>query len=141
VYAAFDRVLDAAPDAKAAPTRDWSRDIRALYDSVGAAGEARRKQAEAKRVTGTRPTHPLDRYAGTYTDSLFGDMTLRVDNGVLVLAKSPLLTGRLEHWNYDTFRVRWNTSYLGTDLITFRLGTDGSIVAADLDGQVYARRK
>lgn len=141
VYSAFDRVLDAAADAKPAPRRDWSRDFKSLYDSIGAAGEVRRKQAETHRVTGTRPTLSLDKYAASYTDSLYGDMTVRLDKGALTLSRSPLLTGTLEHWNYDTFRIRWSARYLGTDLITFRLGTDGSVEATDLDGQRYARRK
>ena len=140
VYTVFDRVLDAAGDAKPSPKHDWSREMKVMYDSIAAVGESRRKAAEAKRVTGTKPTFPLDKYAGTYVDSLYGDVTIKLENGALVLSKSPLLTGTLEHWNYDTFRIRWNTRYLGTDLLTFRLGTDGSIEAADLDGQLYAKR-
>jgi CubicO group peptidase (beta-lactamase class C family) len=141
VYSAFDRVLDAASDSRPSPKHDWSREFKVMYDSMSAAGEVRRKEAEKHRVTGTHPTLSLDKYAGTYADSLYGDMTVRVENGALTLSKSPLLTGTLEHWNYDTFRIRWNTRYLGTDLITFRLGTDGTVSAADLDGQLYARRK
>ena len=34
------------------------------------------KAAEAKRVTGTKPSLPLARYAGTYADSLYGEATV-----------------------------------------------------------------
>ena len=141
VYAAFDRILDTAPDARPAPRRNWSQEFKTMYDSMSAAGEARRKEAEKRRVTGTHPTLSLDKYAGTYADSLYGDLTVRAANGALTLSKSPLLTGTLEHWNYDTFRVRWSSRYLGTDLVTFRLGTDGTVSSVDLDGQLYNRRK
>ena len=140
VYEVFDRVLDAAGNARPQPRRDWSRDMKVMYDSIDAAGASRRKAAEAKRVLGTKPTLPLERYAGTYGDSLTGVVTVRYANNTLSFTRSKLLAGTLEHWNYDTFRIRWSARYLGTDLVTFRLGTDGTISAADLDGQLLPRK-
>ena len=140
VYDLFDRVLDASGDVRPLPRRDWSRDLKALYDSIGAQGAVRRREEESKRIAGTKPTLPLERYTGTYADSLFGEAMVSLVKGTLVLSRSPLLTGTLEHWNYDTFRIRWSARYLGTDLLTFRLGTDGSVKGIDMDGQEYARR-
>jgi hypothetical protein len=38
------------------------------------------------------------------------------------------LTGDLEHWQYDTFKVRWRDRSLNADaFITFALKPDGSI--------------
>jgi hypothetical protein len=34
-------------------------------------------------VLGTHPSLALDKYVGTYSDGLYGDMTVRVDNGKL----------------------------------------------------------
>lgn len=141
VYETFDRVLDAAPDAKPQTRRNWSRDLKVLYDSIDAAGEARRKAQEARRVTGTRPTLPIERYVGTYADSLYGEVSIRMANGALVLSRSPLLTGTLEHWHYDTFRIRWNARYLGTDMLIFRLGVDGNVQSLEIGNQSFRLRR
>jgi hypothetical protein len=57
-----------------------------------------------------------------------------------VATLSPYLTADLEHWNYDTFRAVWRNRWLGKNLLTFRLGTDGKVTQIDLGGgQVYLR--
>lgn len=140
VYELFDRVLDAAGDARPSPRRDWSRILKTYYDSTEAAAVERAKAADARRVTGTSPSLPLDRYAGTYVDTLYGEVTIGLQNGALTYSRTPLQSGTLEHWNYDTFRIRWKERYLGTSLITFRLGTDGSVQGFELGNQRYRRR-
>jgi hypothetical protein len=41
---------------------------------------------------------------------------------------TPPLTGDLEHWQYDTFLVRWRDRALRADaFVTFQLHPDGSI--------------
>lgn len=119
--------------------RDWSTDLRALYDSLTAAARARLRRVEASRVMGTQPSLPLERYAGTYTDSLFGDLTVRLENGGLVASASAFLTADLEPWNYDTFRLRWRQRWLGTSFATFRLGANGQVAEVAVDGAVRRR--
>jgi hypothetical protein len=58
--------------------RDWSTELRTLYGNANTQAVAATKAAEAKRVTGTKPSLPLARYAGTYSDSLYGDVTIQV---------------------------------------------------------------
>jgi hypothetical protein len=42
--------------------------------------------------------------------------------------RTPLLVGDLEHWQYDTFVVRWHDRELRADAyVTFALNPDGSI--------------
>jgi CubicO group peptidase (beta-lactamase class C family) len=59
------------------------------------------------RVHGTSPSLPLDAYAGTYVDPLYGDMIVKLENGKLALYFAGDEAADLEHWHYDTFRVRW----------------------------------
>lgn len=59
------------------------------------------------RTEGTKPSLPLEQYAGTYVDELYGDMVVTHTNGKLTLQFAGGLIGDLEHWHYDTFRVRW----------------------------------
>jgi hypothetical protein len=43
-------------------------------------------------------------------------------------SKTKALTGDLEHWQYDTFVVRWRDRELRADaFVTFALNPDGSI--------------
>jgi hypothetical protein len=44
-------------------SRDWSAEMLTLYGDMRARGEAARKKAESERITGTRPSLALDKYA------------------------------------------------------------------------------
>jgi hypothetical protein len=96
------------------------------------------KAAEAKRVTGTKPSLPLARYAGTYADSLYGEVTVRTSGDSLRLAVGTL-EGSLEHWQYDTFRIHWDHRWQGTSLVTFVLGRDGAPAQVELEGRTFGR--
>jgi CubicO group peptidase (beta-lactamase class C family) len=122
-----------------APDRDWSVELKALYDSVDARQAERRAEREAQRVRDTRPTLPLDAYAGTYADSALGAVTVRVADGRLTFSQSAFLTGVLEHWHFDTFAIRWDRGWLQPTLVTFRIGPDGTVTGAEVDGVLLGR--
>ncbi|HEU4879765.1 MAG TPA: DUF3471 domain-containing protein, partial [Gemmatimonadaceae bacterium] len=105
----------------------------ASFDSADAKDQ---REAEAKRVKGTHPSLALERYAGTYSDSLYGKVSVRMENGHLVLDFTPKMAGDMEHWHYDTFRVTWRDHREGTNLVTFTLDADGKIdtMSADIGG-------
>jgi CubicO group peptidase (beta-lactamase class C family) len=129
MYKAFDLFLGA-------PERDWSRVSlveRATFDSIEAKDL---RDKTAKRVPGTKPSLPLARYVGAYTDSLYGRAEVRMEKGHLVLALAPKQIGDLEHWHFDTFKVTWRDHRDGWNLVTFALDTDGGIdtLRADIGG-------
>ena len=105
--------------------RDWSTELRTLYGNANTQMIAARKAAEAKRVTGTKPSLPLARYAGTYSDSLYGEVTIQAAGDALRL-KSGTQEGTLKHWQYDTFRLEWDNRWQGSALMTFVIGSDGT---------------
>jgi len=121
------------------PTRDWSAELLVLYDSLDTRDRERRAAQEASRVPGTTPSLGLERYAGDYADSAFGTVAVRHADGRLRLEWSPFLSGALEHWQYDTFRVRWDRGWLHPTFVTFQLGVDGAVRAASLDGVILGR--
>lgn len=126
VYRILDHYLGAEP-------RDWItalRDHAARRDSVIA---ARDRNAAAARDTASRPSLHLARYAGTFTDAWYGDVTVTETDGALAIrfGRTPSLLGDLEHWQYDTFLVRWRDRELRADaFITFELAADGSVSGA-----------
>jgi CubicO group peptidase (beta-lactamase class C family) len=66
-----------------------------------------RAAMEKARVKGTKPSRPLESYAGSYEDEPHGTMLITHDNGKLSLQFAGSDMADLEHWQYDTFRVRW----------------------------------
>ena len=89
-----------------------------LKDSAGEGLKAHRASLERARkereeldkahVLGTKPSRPLEAYAGTYEDELHGPMTIRYTDGKLTLQFANGNTANLEHWHHDTFGVRWH---------------------------------
>jgi CubicO group peptidase (beta-lactamase class C family) len=84
---------------------------------------------EKARVPGTKPSRPLDAYAGDYEDKPHGTMAVRLDAGTgkLTLQFGGGEIAGLEHWHYDTFRVRWQDrlyDYADT-FATFALDAEG----------------
>ena len=118
--------------------RDWSRELRTLYGDIQTKATLAAKAEEAKRVTGTKPTLPLARYAGVYSDSLYGDVTVTAGGDGLRL-RVGTLEGSLEHWQYDTFRIRWDNRWQGGELLTFILGTDGAPSRVEMGGHTFSR--
>jgi CubicO group peptidase (beta-lactamase class C family) len=87
------------------------------------------RRAKSARATDSKPSLQLDRYAGRYTDTLYGDATIAKEDGHLVLrfAHSPPFVGDLEHWQYDTFVAHWRMPTLPDAYVTFTLRADGAI--------------
>jgi hypothetical protein len=55
-------------------------------------------------------------------------ITLEGDRLVMRFSRSPSLVGDLEHWQHDSFVVRWRDRELRADAyVTFALNPDGSI--------------
>jgi hypothetical protein len=118
--------------------RDWSTELRTMYGNMRTQGAAAEKAADAKRVTGTKPSLALARYVGVYADSLYGDAAVR-SAGENLRLRVGTLEGTLEHWQYDTFRVRWDQRWQGSQLVTFVLGADGAPARLEMGGRTFAR--
>jgi CubicO group peptidase (beta-lactamase class C family) len=126
-----------------APARDWSGDLRAFTQAQQARGLAARKKIEAQRVPGTKPSLPLAAYAGTFVDSLYGEITVKEENGKLMLSFGPNRRSELEHWHFDTFRARFDAPLLGNSFVQFRVGPSGKVdeLQAEMtDATVFKRR-
>ncbi|HWC73905.1 MAG TPA: DUF3471 domain-containing protein, partial [Gemmatimonadales bacterium] len=137
MYTVFDRFIGPAN-----PPHDWSAEMRTLYKGLADSAAARRRAQEAKRIAGTHPTLPLDRYTGTYADSLFGSATVGMSNGQLTI-QSGTAKGTLEHWQYVVFRVNWPDPFWDPSYVAFVIGPDGLVGELRVvdSGQVYRRVK
>jgi CubicO group peptidase (beta-lactamase class C family) len=124
-HALMYRVIDAFLGGE---PRDWSAEVRELFAPFAEMERAARREAEAKRVAGTRPSLPLEAYAGTFADpdSLHPGLTLRAEGGRLVATMGANVTGEAEHWHYDVFRVRWAQLSMGEDYLSFTISPEGT---------------
>ena len=134
MYTVFDRFL-----GPSTPSHDWSAEMRVMYKGLADSAAARRRAAESKRVAGTHPTLPLERYTGTYADSLYGTATVGLVNGGLTL-QAGTASGQLEQWQYDVFRVTWPDPFWDPAYVSFAIDPDGTVGALRfVDGGSYRR--
>ena len=127
------RVLDALLGA---PPTDWvAAYAEALKKGKNNADESWRKHVAARDVA-SKPSFALARYAGTYRDVWYGDVGLALEGEKLVMtfSKTALLVGELEHWQHDTFIVKWRDRGLNADaFVTFTLTLDGAVDAVKME--------
>lgn len=127
----FDVFLDA-------PKRDWSGEALARQKDNQAAQKDAAKKIEDERVPGTKPSLTLAEYAGTYGGQMYGEAKVAEENGRLVvrLVPSPMFVGDLEHWHFDTFRLKWRDSVVypfQKGFVTFTLDAQGKVDEMKID--------
>jgi len=132
--AAFDSIAYRIADHYlAAPPTDWIDAYQKVMARLQAATTAAETRTDAARNTASKPALPLSKYAGTYTDAWYGDIVIAQEGEKLVMrfSHTPDLVGDMEHWQYDTFAVRWRDRELRADaFVTFSLTPDGAIDSA-----------
>lgn len=121
------------------PARDWSAELLALYRADAARTDSMSRRNQAQRIEGTRPSLPIDQYAGTYTDSLYGSVVVTVEEGTPRLRRSPAQAGTLEHWQFDTFRVRWDDWWRGRSTVQFILAPNGTMERLEVGGHILEK--
>jgi CubicO group peptidase (beta-lactamase class C family) len=111
--------------------KDWIAIVAEASGTRQSDAAAAVAEAEAERVTDSRPSLPLDAYVGTYRDPWYGDIRItQGDDGVLRFesARSVPLSGPLEHFQFDTFIARWSDRKLNADAyVSFALGPTGEV--------------
>lgn len=119
----LDHLLGVEPE-------DWNK----IYLERRKRAEQRRAQREEelqkKRVKGTKPSLPLEKYTGVYSNQLSGKARVYLEDGHLVFYYNKRHVGTLEHWHFDTFRVHWRHPIFDMEpktFLTFRLNEQGEV--------------
>ena len=123
------------------PEKDWV----AYYHEK----QQKRAEKEAKRLAkaadgvNKNATHSLALrdYAQTYVDNWYGEINISYKNNQLNMqfGNTPELKGHLEHYQHNTFIVRWHDRTLEADaFINFNLNEDGSINYVTMKAVSYA---
>jgi CubicO group peptidase (beta-lactamase class C family) len=109
---------------------DWQAAFDEFAQSRIAGGIAALDATEKARATaGGKPSLATASYAGKYKDPWYGPMDITLDKGALRInfTRTPGMTGRLEHWQHDTFRTVWDDKSLEPAYVTFGLDAEGKV--------------
>lgn len=132
MYKVFDMLLGISGP-------DWSGEYLALAErSAQASGPGETKAAGAEE---RGPSLPLEAYVGTYADSLYGEVTVDLEDGRLILRYSPDYVADLEHWHFDTFRAHWRSTGFGWTNLTFGLDARARVRTLEMPGYTTFRRR
>nr|WP_022973992.1 serine hydrolase [Xanthomonas maliensis] len=131
VGAAFNAVTLQVLDAfLQVPAVDWTAAYAKAVAKADQEADTSWSKHQQARDARSRPSLPLSRYAGTYRDSWYGDVRILQDGKRLRMQfdKTAQLVGTLEHWQHDTFIVRWDDRSLNADaFVNVALDPDGNI--------------
>ena len=109
---------------------DWLKAYAAAYAKSQADADTSWQKHVAVRAAGSTPSLPLAKYAGTYRDPWYGDVLIKPSAKGLEMqfSKTAELLGDIEHWQHDSFIVRWRDRGLNADaFVNFSLDADGRI--------------
>jgi len=117
-YHLIETLLDTTP-------HDWIQSYVDFEKEGKEKEEQVKQQRDETRAKDTRPSLGLEKYAGVYESAILGEATLSVEGGGLhiLLQAHESMSGKLEHWHYDTFLCHWDDPVLGESLMPFI--TDG----------------
>jgi CubicO group peptidase (beta-lactamase class C family) len=131
VGAAFNAItMDVLDAYLKAPQTDWVAAYAAAVAKAQDKADEGWANHQAARDAKSTPSLPLGQYVGGYRDAWYGDVFVEQSAGKLRLrfGKTAQLVGKLEHWQHDTFIVRWDDRSLNADAyVTFSLDPDGKV--------------
>ncbi len=116
--------------------KDWSAEMLE-QNKKRKTEDTRIAKREAKRVTGTKPSLPLEKYAGIYNAPIYGKIVVKTENGQLRLyfEHTPELSATLEHWHYDVWKINWDKTqaWFTFGTVKFNMTNNLEITGMDFD--------
>jgi CubicO group peptidase (beta-lactamase class C family) len=111
---------------------NWSNDRKQAVDKAIAQQKESEKSVVSNRIAGTKPSHPLSDYEGTFFHPGYGEIATFVKNDSL-FGRTPKEIFWLRHYHYDVFEVKNIDKTAGPDTssggihFNFRTGDAGKI--------------
>ncbi|MCU0634233.1 MAG: serine hydrolase [Gemmatimonadaceae bacterium] len=126
-HALMLQAIDLFAGTNGEPARDWSAELKALYDGLARAADSTAASTAATRTMETRPSLPLTRYAGRYEHPVWGMIDVTVDGDALIVQAGAGASNRarMAHWQYDTFRGEFGDGRGGASTARFTVDERG----------------
>ncbi len=114
-----------------APTADWLTLYKGAFAQMEKA-DAARIADYTKLPTAPSPAGPAASYRGTYSNEVFGEITITEKDGTLTLGMGPKNAPYpLTHWDRDVFTYpSASETFVGTSGVFFTRGPDGRATSA-----------
>ncbi len=122
-YATTYEIIDRVLGAKGG---DWNKRWRDFVAQVFGSIPEQLKGMNPPKIEGTKPTHDLADYAGTYRNATYGDIVIENKNGRLFFTYNKK-TSELDHYHYDTFQINDVFALFNGMTLRFDTGNDGKI--------------
>lgn len=115
---------------------DWAK-LFADFEKRGKkAEEEEQAERDSTRILNTQASLELEKYVGTYEDKMYGKANITLENGKLHLIFEPaknMFFSDMEHWHYDTFKVKFADKFLPAGYITFSFDSRRNIEGFKID--------
>jgi len=120
-------------------SRDWHSEIFNLYEDIKKKNLTKSKEKIAAHVPNTKPTLPLESYAGTYSNNMLGTASITINDTRLKVNFNNFMSYQAEHWHYDTFITNKDPRFYEELMIQFEMNSDGKIKEFDFMGEVFKK--
>jgi len=90
---------------------------------------------ETLRIKNTQPSLKMESYTGNYTDDMYGGIVIKElpDKQLEIsFSHTPLFSGKLKHWHYDTFLIDWYDIRVPNGFLTFNFDAKQDITGFSL---------
>lgn len=119
--------------------RDWHAEIFNLYEDIKKKKLAKSKEKIAAHVPNTKPTLPLESYAGTYSNNMLGTASITINDTGLKVNFNDFMSYQAEHWHYNTFITNKDPRFYEELMLQFEMNSDGKIKEFDFMGEVFKK--
>ena len=110
----------------------WMNENIGRNDSLA---KIEQKKFITSQIKNTKFSVPLNSYKGTYVDKKYGNVFVLIKEEQLTIEfeHTPLFSGQLTHWHYDTFKLGNRDLRIKDALITFEFNSNGEITGFKID--------
>ncbi|MFQ5753297.1 MAG: serine hydrolase, partial [bacterium] len=116
--------------------KDWAKEYLQYKKAREKRLEKQKSERAAKRAKNTTPSLELAGYTGTYQDKMYGNAKVEIKNNELWLTLLPTkekFVSKMEHWHYDTFRIKFKDEFLPEGFVTFSFNSNGEVTGFKID--------
>lgn len=115
---------------------DWAAHYLDMKDRYEKRQDQQQAEREARRAKNTKPSLALQEYAGKYVDKMYGPAQMELKDKKLHLTLLPtkeVFVSKMEHWHYDTFRIKFKDEFLPQGFVTFNFSSNGEVTGFKID--------
>ncbi len=84
-----------------------------------------------ERILDTKPSVADSLFTGIYEDKMYGHAKIEIANDQLKITLLPtakLFNSIMEHWHYNTFKIKFADPFLPPGFVTFNFNEEGNII-------------